>query len=37
MIILFQRVFSAEAQSEKISYTHMLTKGSTNEKHYGKS
>ncbi|XP_028395701.1 mutS protein homolog 4-like [Dendronephthya gigantea] len=30
-----QRVFNEDAQGEKISYTHTLSKGSTSEKHYG--
>jgi len=30
-----QRTFNAEAQCEKISYTHVLSKGSTPESHYG--
>lgn len=30
-----QRKFSDEAASEKITYTHVLSKGRTEEKHYG--
>ena len=33
--IFIQRIFNEDAQGEKISYTHALSKGSTNEKHYG--
>lgn len=28
-------MFSAEAASEKITYTHVVSKGKTEEKHYG--
>ncbi|XP_027047285.1 mutS protein homolog 4-like [Pocillopora damicornis] len=30
-----QKMFSAEAASEKITYTHVVSKGKTEEKHYG--
>ena len=33
---LFQKKFSDEAACEKITYTHVLSKGKTEEKHYGK-
>ena len=33
--ICFQKMFSAEAASEKITYTHVVSKGKTEEKHYG--
>lgn len=33
---LWQKTFSSEAACEKINYTHVLSKGRTEEKHYGK-
>ena len=33
---LWQKTFSNEAACEKITYTHVLSKGRTEEKHYGK-
>ena len=32
---LWQKTFSNEAACEKINYTHVLSKGRTEEKHYG--
>ena len=32
----WQKTFSNEAACEKITYTHVLSKGRTEEKHYGK-
>ena len=34
---IMQKNFSEEAACEKITYTHVLSKGRTEEKHYGKS